>query len=142
MIYGPLLVVYRSVQSSCENMFVYLNGKLEKFGKVEKIKFDLPPEQLDEFSTVAVREIRINFDRNVKEFTGILSTTLIDKSPINTKQQLYYCYDETKIRIFYEKTMLPMYQDIRASQLDRTEWFLETNCPGNAETIYIVLEIN
>ncbi len=123
-------------------MLVYLNGTLEKCGKIEKIKFDLPPEQLDEFTTVTVREIRINFDKSIREFTGILSTTLIDKSPINSKQQLYYCYDEAKIRTFYEKTFLPMYEEIQALQLDHTEWFLETNCPGNAKTIYLVLEIN
>ena len=48
-------------------MLVYLNGTLEKCGKIE---FELPPEPLDEFTTVAVREIRINFDKSVREFTG------------------------------------------------------------------------
>ena len=119
-------------------MLVYLNGKLEK----NEIIFDLPHEELDKFATVAVREIRIDFDKNIKEFTGVLSTTLINKTSINTKQQLYYCYDETKIKIFYEKTILPMYQELQASRLDNTQWFLETNCPGNAKTIYLVLEIN
>ena len=119
-------------------MLVYLHGKIEK----NTIFFDLPPEPLYKFAKVAVREIRIDFNKSVKEFTGILSTNLIDKSSINTNQQLYYCYDETKIKTFYEKAILPMYQELQASQLDNTQWSLETNSPGNATTIYLVLEIN
>ena len=55
----------------------------------ENIHFDLPQVYFRQGQTVAVAEIGIEWSKTGR-FSGEITTSLVDKSPCNPKQQIYH----------------------------------------------------
>ncbi len=66
-------------------MLIHLQGQVEN----ENIHFDLPQVYFRQGQTVAVAEIGIEWSKTGK-FSGEITTSLVDKSPCNPKQQIYH----------------------------------------------------
>ena len=66
-------------------MLIHLDGIVEN----DAILFDLPQVYFRQGQTVAIAEIGIDWGRTGR-FTGEITTSLVDKSPCNPKQQIYH----------------------------------------------------
>ena len=66
-------------------MLIHLNGLVEN----DHILFNLPQVYFQQGQTVAVAEIGIDWTKTGR-FSGEIVTSLVDKSPCNPKQQIYY----------------------------------------------------
>ena len=66
-------------------MLIHLNGSVES----DNIVFDLPQVYFRQGQTVAVAEIGLDWAKTGR-FTGEITTSLVDKSPCNPKQQIYH----------------------------------------------------
>ena len=66
-------------------MLIHLQGQVEN----ENIHFDLPQVYFRQGQTVAVAEIGIEWSKTGR-FSGEITTSLVDKSPCNPKQQIYH----------------------------------------------------
>ena len=66
-------------------MLIHLQGQVEN----DTINFDLPQVYFRQGQTVAVAEIGIDWCKAGK-FVGEITTSLVDKSPCNPKQQIYH----------------------------------------------------
>ena len=101
-------------------MIVNLNGTVNYDGK---IVFDLVPLYFDVNQSVRVTEIFINFNHKMKNLHGYVSSSLIDKSPVNQKQQLVFLQQSNSFRqLFYSPTHLAKYkiqcQSLQAATFD------------------------
>ena len=65
-------------------MIINLIGKLEK----NEVKFSLFPLYLDNFQKIRALYIGIEWESDVKDIFGYLSSSLIDQSPMNENQEL------------------------------------------------------
>ena len=79
-------------------MLVRIKGKMMN----QQIQFELPLIYFDNKSYVALQQILIDFNKIQKSITGQLSTSLIDRSPLNPDQSLadFQQLHETKTLIF------------------------------------------
>ena len=68
-------------------MIVNLHGHVNENGE---IVFDLVPLYFDVNQTVHVTEVFVSFNKNVNNLHGYITTTLIDKNPVNQKQLLVF----------------------------------------------------
>ena len=66
-------------------MLIHLQGQVEN----ENIHFNLPQVYFRQGQTVAVAEIGIEWSKTGR-FSGEITTSLVDKSPCNPKQQIYH----------------------------------------------------
>ena len=66
-------------------MLIHLQGQV----KNNKIVFDLPPVRFRRGQNVAVAECGIEWS-NTGRYTGEITSTLVDKSPCNPKQQIFH----------------------------------------------------
>ena len=66
-------------------MLIHLEGQVNN----DVINFDLPQVYFRQGQTVAVAEIGIDWS-NTGRFSGEITTSLVDKSPCNPKQQIYH----------------------------------------------------
>ena len=67
-------------------MLIHLKGQVEN----DTIHFDLPQIYFKRGQSVAVAHAEIDWQRGQKRIlTGEITSTLVDKSPCNPKQQLY-----------------------------------------------------
>ena len=67
-------------------MLIHLNGEV----KNDIIEFDLPQIYFKRGQSVAVAHVEIDWDKGQKlKLSGELTSTLVDKSPCNPKQQIY-----------------------------------------------------
>ena len=66
-------------------MLIHLHGKV----KNDTIEFDLPPVSFRRGQNVAVAECGIEWS-NTGRYTGEITSTLVDKSPCNPKQQIFH----------------------------------------------------
>ena len=72
-------------------MLIHLQGRVEN----DNILFDLPQVYFRQGQTVAVAEIGIDWSKNIK-CSGEITTSLVDKSPCNPKQQIYHVNKESR----------------------------------------------
>ena len=79
-------------------MIINLVGSVNPDGVID---FDLPCIYFSSCQSVTVKEIFICHHKSVREVHGYLSTTLIDKSPLNPRQQLLFFYQPEKSKFFY-----------------------------------------
>ena len=79
-------------------MILNLVGSVNPDGVID---FDLPCVYFSSCQSVSVREIFIYHQRSVREVHGYLATTLIDKSPLNPRQQLLFFYQAEKSKFFF-----------------------------------------
>ena len=103
------------------------------------LKFDLPPLTFESDTYVHINEI----DLVAKEsFTsGIITSSLIDKSPQNPRQQLLAFRQTRKLKsLFYTPTAHQKYK-IQCSNFENSEFTLKLKEEITLEEIYIQLEV-
>ena len=66
-------------------MLIHLQGQVRN----DTIDFNLPPVSFRRGQNVAVAECGIEWS-NTGKYTGEITSTLVDKSPCNPKQQIYH----------------------------------------------------
>ena len=66
-------------------MLIHLRGQVDK----DVIKFDLPQIYFRRGQNVAVAEVEIEWNKT-QRCSGEITSTLVDKSPCNPKQQIYH----------------------------------------------------
>ena len=108
-----------------------------------KIVFDpLPPVYFINNQTVAVTELFIQWKGEVTHLSGELSSSLIDKSTVNQKQQLIFVYQKKKSDFTYiSPTQIAEYK-IQCHSLQSSEFTLQLTKAVKIEKIYIQLKIN
>ena len=79
-------------------MIVNLHGSVRADGQ---IIFDLVPLYFDVNQSVNVNEVFITFSKKMKSPYGYISTSLIDKSPVNQKQLLVFLQESTNVKQTY-----------------------------------------
>ena len=79
-------------------MIVNLKGRVSADGE---INFALVPLYFSENQTVHVSELFLQFDKKLSDVYGNISTSLIDKSSVNQKQQLIFFQQSIKSRQLY-----------------------------------------
>ena len=103
-------------------MIINLTGKPNNRGE---IVFDTQV-YFDRETHVAVTQVYVELSKRVSEVSGLISSSLVDKSPINPKQQLVLFHQREKSRsIFYEPRHL-VYYGIQSQSLQSS--FFEINC--------------
>ena len=120
-------------------MLYHLRGNVYN----EEIAFDLTSfydVEFDKNTTVAVREIKVDFKKATNNFTGVLKTTLVDKSSENLEQQIFFFCQKEKSRFYFEKPSNPLHYDVQAYNLRNTTWSIESD--NEISFVYLVLEIN
>ena len=128
-------------------MIINLLGEADSSGE---INFNLTPVYFGNHQTVAVNEIFVLFNKKVSDVICVLTSTLIDRSPVNLNQQLLLFYQEKKSRCnFFTPTHKAKYK-IQNSSLQSSVFTLKlykadeineriTNL--EIEKIYLQLEI-
>ena len=88
-------------------MIINLHGKVNN----DVINFDSTQVYFEPNCYVAVTNVYIQFSRKFKDVTGYISTSLIDKSPINPLQELvFFNQRENSRSLFYSPTHLAQYK--------------------------------
>ena len=78
-------------------MLIHLEGQIEN----DNIIFDLPQVYFRQGQTVAVAEIGLKWCKSDR-FRGEITSTLVDKSPCNPKQQIYHINKPSGSNYFYD----------------------------------------
>ena len=79
-------------------MIINLRGNVTEDGE---INFDLVPLYFCVNQTVHATEVFLQFDKKLSDLNGYITTSLIDKSSINQKQQLIFFHQSIKSRQLY-----------------------------------------
>ena len=88
-------------------MIINLKGKVNE----NEVKFDPIQVYFQQNCYVSVTQIYVQFSKKVNDVTGILSTSLIDKSPINPDQEIIFFNVPEKSRsILFTPTHLAQYK--------------------------------
>ena len=66
-------------------MLIHLEGTVEN----DTIKFDLPQIYFKQGQKVAVLDLTLDYSRRITYLHGHISSSLVDKSPCNPKQQIF-----------------------------------------------------
>lgn len=102
-------------------MIINLHGQVSRDGH---ICFDLVPVYFSSNQLVHVKEVFMQFNSKLNDLNGFISTSLIDKSPVNQFQQLLFFQSKTKSRDFYySPTHLAKYK-IRTQNLQSASFKL------------------
>lgn len=80
-------------------MLINLVGTVDVNGQIDFD--DMPMIMFGMNDFVSVTEMFICYDDKMSNINGYLSSTLIDRSPINCRQQLIFFYHLEKSRFFY-----------------------------------------
>ena len=128
-------------------MIINLVGEAGPGGE---INFDLTPVYFGINQSVAVNELFVLYNKKVSDITGVLTSTLIDRSPVNMDQQLLFFYQERKSRChFYTPTHKAKYKIQNSSlqssvfnlQLYKADEKREKITNVAIEKVYLQLEI-
>ena len=104
--------------------------------------FDLPPLYFENHQTISVNEISIKWKTRKRNISATLQCTLIDKSPLNPKQQLLFTYQNYESNfLFYSPTRLQEYK-IQRSSLQSSQFTLVTSEKDDIQEVYIQLFIS
>ena len=79
-------------------MIINLNGTVNSD---RTIQFDLTPVYFEKNCNVAIIQLWMEFDKRESEVYGYVSSSLVDKSPINPRQQLLFFSDREKSRMLH-----------------------------------------
>ena len=120
-----------------------INLNWENNLKAEKpeyiLKFDLPSITFKNNTTVHVNEIGIISKEALS--SGVLITSLIDKSPQNPRQQLLRFHQQKKSKsLFYTPTSVQKYK-IQCLHFENAEFILKFKENIAIEEVYVQLEI-
>ena len=95
-------------------MIVNLHGSVRGDGQ---IIFDLVPLYFDINQEVHVNEVFLSFSKKMKTPFGYISTSLIDKSPVNQKQLLVFLQESTNVKQLYTSPTHPAKYKIQCQSL-------------------------
>ena len=127
-------------------MILNLVGSVNPDGVID---FDLPCLYFSSCQSVSVKEIFISHQKSVHDVHGYLSSTLIDKSPVNPRQQLLFFYQAEKSKFFHHSPTQSVSYKIQTQslfnsvfQLHLTEEDKKYNFSRHKrERVYLQLEI-
>ena len=89
-------------------MILNLRGDVLPSGVID---FDLTPIYFDSTSYVAVTKVWVRLHSKAKEVSTTIKSSLVDKSPVNSNQELVFCHQRENSRtIFYSPTHLASYK--------------------------------
>ena len=89
-------------------MILNLRGNVLQNGVID---FDLTPIYFDTKSFVAVTKVWVRLHSKAKEVTTTIKSSLVDKCPVNSNQELVFCHQRENSRtIFYTPTHLASYK--------------------------------
>ena len=123
-------------------MIINLHGQV----KNNEINFDSTQVYFEPNCYVAVTKVYIQFARKFKDVTGYISSSLIDKSPVNPLQELvFFNQRENSRTVFYSPTHLAQYKiqcpSLQASVFEIYCSDLDENSI-KIEKIYLQLQIS
>lgn len=79
-------------------MLINLTGNVDEHGQIDFD--DFPMVYFSQHDYVCLTHLFIRYERNVDNVNGYISSTLIDKSPINPRQELLFFYHKEKTEFF------------------------------------------
>ena len=127
-------------------MIINLVGSVDADGTID---FDLPCIYFSLNQSVKVNQFFIYHQKSVREIHGYLSSTLIDKSPINQRQQIMFLYQPEKSRFFFYSPTHPEKYKIQTQNFSSAVFQLHLSeeekkyvfSGRKKEKIYLQLEI-
>ena len=120
-------------------MLVRIKGKIWD----DKIHYQIPSLFFENKSVVSLQHLIIHFNTIQKSVSGQISTTLIDRSPINPDQVLANFQSSTTMDLYYQPNYLQYYK-IQRMDLTSSEFnlkFRENIKIKEIEEIEILLHI-
>ena len=120
-------------------MHINLFGSADKAGNVN---FDLPPVYFVDNQTVAVSGVFIKWKEIVKNQHGLLTSSLVDRSPINPQQQLLYIYQNEESNFTHIAPRHLARYKIQCPSLQSSVFNLHLSREVEIEKIYIQLTID
>ena len=100
-------------------MLVRIKGKILN----DKVHYQIPSLLFENKSFVALQHLIIQFKSHQNNVSGRISTTLIDRSPINPDQVLANFQSSTTIDLYYQPNYLQYYK-IQRMDLTSSEFNL------------------
>ena len=89
-------------------MIINLRGKVTNNGVLD---FEIPMLFLPNPSFIAVTQLWISFKTKVRDVSGTITSSLVNKSPINADQQILFFYQRENSRtIHYSPNHLALYK--------------------------------
>ena len=119
-------------------MLINLRGSVHN----DEIKFDLTPVYFSSNSHVRVTEMAIQWDGKAQNIHGKITTTLIDKSPVNPSQQLLFFYQSERSNFMFYTPTHPAEYKIQCPSLQSSVFNIHLSEKHQIREIYIQLEIN
>ena len=128
-------------------MLIHLEGTVTD----DVINFDLPQVYFKQGQIVSVREIMLDYRQSIQNLHGYISSSLVDKSPCNPKQQIFN-FHQTWVSNFTQFTPTHLLQykiqclDLNSSVF-KIHFFTWTknikrkNVKNLIERVYLTLEI-
>ena len=101
-------------------MLVRIKGKVSN----DRIQYQFPSLFFENKSFVSLQHLIIHFKTTQNSLTGYLSTTLIDRSPINPEQVLANFHSSTTMNFYYQPSHLQYYK-IQRLDLTSSEFILK-----------------
>ena len=101
-------------------MLVRIKGKIWD----DKIHYQIPSLFFENKSFVSLQHLLIHFNTIQKSVSGRISTTLIDRSPINPDQVLANFQSSTTMNLYYQPNYLQYYK-IQRMDLTSSEFSLK-----------------
>ena len=119
-------------------MLINLKGTVHN----NEIKFDLTPVYFTSKDNVRITEMAIQWDGEIKNIHGKITTTLIDKSPVNPAQQLLFFYQPNISDFMFYSPTHPAEYKIQCPSLQSSVFNIHLSEKHQIREIYIQLEIN
>ena len=122
-------------------MIINLYGEIGEDGNIKFNNF--PVVYFTDRHSVHVNEMFIKWKRKLKpSVSGVLTSSIIDKSPVNPKQQLlFFCGTKESDFTFVTPTRQQKYK-IQCRSLNDSEFNLQLSEKQEIENIYLQLEIS
>ena len=119
-------------------MLINLRGTVQN----DQIMFDLTPLYFCSTHYVRVTEMAIIWHDKVKPLHGTITSTLIDKSPLNPSQQLVFFHQSERSNFIYYSPTHPAEYKIQCPSLHASVFNIQLSEKEEIREIYLQLEIN
>ena len=129
-------------------MIVNLHGTVQQSGE---ILFDLVPLYFETDQSVHVNEVHLSFNKIVNNLHGYISSSLIDRNPVNQNQLLIFLNQSIKSRHFYNSPTHTAKYKIQCQSLQSARFYLhlfedtekfDFSKKGLSISVYLQLEIS
>ena len=119
-------------------MLINLRGTVHN----NEIKFDLTPVYFSSNDSVRITEMAIQWVEEAKNIHGKITSTLIDKSPVNPAQQLLFFHQSKRSNFMFYTPTHPAQYKIQCPSLQSSVFNIHLSEKHKIKEIYIQLEIN